>query len=218
MEFASEMVVKSSLLNLKMTEIPTKLHPDGRSGSPHLNRWRDGWRHLVFLLIYSSKWLFLIPGISLFVICTILFSILVNQQVHFNNIGIDVHTMTFIGFGILLSYQLIIFSLISKIYSINQGLIPVNEKYLKIFNVFTLERGIIIGLILFIGGLFLALKLFFYWSDLNYGAIDDIGYTFRVLISSGVLIFMGLQTIFTSFLFRIIGIINKVKFKKNEEV
>lgn len=217
MEFASEMVVKSSLFHYKITEVPTTLKKDGRSHPPHLNTWRDGWRHLVFLLIYSPKWLFLIPGLIILIISLVGFGILSFKMVYLKNVGIDIHTLTYLGFAIILSYQMILFSILSKFYAINHGLIPIKSSFLKIFKVFSLEKGIVAGLLLFFAGLILSVFLFKYWADMNYGMIQDLSYTFRILIPSVVLMVVGLQTVFSSFILRIIGIIQNHILTDNEK-
>lgn len=218
MEFASEMVVKSSLHKYKIAEVPTTLKPDGRSRPPHLKTWRDGWRHLVFLLLYSPRWLFLIPGLIILILSIIVFITLLLGSIYYNNVGIDIHTLTYIGFFIILSYQLIILAVFSKIYAVNQGLIPVRKKFLSVFNYITLERGILAGIILFAAGFVFAGILYSYWADLNFGEITDFSYTFRLLIPSIVLMVTGVQTIFTSFMLRLIGINQNVNFIDDEKV
>ncbi len=126
MEFASEMVIKSTLMGLKITEIPTVLHPDGRTRAPHLRSWRDGWRHLRFMLLFSPRWLFLIPGAFLFVLGAIVFGWLLGGPRHIGSISFDIHTMHVAGFASLLGYQLIVFAIFTKIFSVTEGLHPPN--------------------------------------------------------------------------------------------
>lgn len=214
MEFASEIVVKASLLNMKITEVPTILSPDGRTRKPHLNTWRDGWHHLRFLLMYSPKWLFLYPGIILFIISGIIFCKLVYGKIYFENHTLDIHSLTYFGFGLIFSYQLIIFSLFSKIYAVNQGLMPVSIKFKNIFKYFTLEKGLILGMILLFIGIILTIDMLLEWKTLNFGIINDIGRTFRKIIPSIVFMSIGLQTIFSSFFLSILGIIQKDIYSK----
>ena len=218
MEFASEMVVKSSLFKYKMAEVPTTLKKDGRSHPPHLHTWRDGWRHLVFLLMYSPKWLFLIPGLIILILSVIGFGVLSVKMLYLKNIGIDIHTLTYLGFAIILSYQIILFALLSKFYAVNQGLIPVRHQFMKVFKFFTLEKGLVAGLILFFAGLVFSIILFKYWADKDFGNITDFSHTFRLLIPSVILMALGIQTIFSSFILRIIGIIQHVVFLDDEKI
>jgi len=218
MEFASEMVVKSSLFKYKMAEVPTTLKKDGRSHPPHLHTWRDGWRHLVFLLMYSPKWLFLIPGLIILILSIIGFGVLSVKMLYLKNIGIDIHTLTYLGFAIILSYQIILFALLSKFYAVNQGLIPVRHQFMKVFKFFTLEKGLVTGLILFFAGLVFSIILFKYWADKDFGNITDFSHTFRLLIPSVILMALGIQTIFSSFILRIIGIIQHVVFLDDEKI
>jgi len=217
MEFASEMVVKSSLFKYKMAEVPTTLKKDGRSHPPHLHTWRDGWRHLVFLLMYSPKWLFLIPGLIILILSIIGFGVLSVKMLYLKNIGIDIHTLTYLGFAIILSYQIILFALLSKFYAVNQGLIPVKHGFMKIYKTVTLEKGLVAGLILFFAGLVFSIILFKYWADKDFGNITDFSHTFRLLIPSVILMALGIQTIFSSFILRIIGIIQHVVFLDDEK-
>jgi len=212
MEFASEMVVKSSIFKLKITEVPTILSEDGRTRPPHLRTWRDGWRHLKFLLMYSPKWLFFYPGMVLFIISTLLFVLISIDPIKANELTFDLHTLTYCGAGIILSYQILSFSYLSRIYAINQGLIPVKKKFLNLFKFFNLEKGLLAGFFIFIVGFILSLNLFLNWRQEGYGRITDLSVSFRTLIPSIVMMIIGIQTIFLSFLSSIIGTIQKVKF------
>ncbi len=160
MEFASEMVVKAALFHYRITEVPTILYPDGRTRAPHLRPWHDGWRHLRFLLLFSPKWLFMIPGIILFTLSTLLFALLAVNPIIFSSVRLDIHTLTICGFGILLSYQLLIFAVLSKIFAVHQGLIPNDKMYDRIEIFFSLEKGILIGLFLILSGMALIISLF----------------------------------------------------------
>jgi len=212
MEFASEMVVKSSIFKLKITEVPTILSEDGRTRPPHLRTWRDGWRHLKFLLMYSPKWLFFYPGMILFLMSTLLFVLISINPIKANELTFDLHTLTYCGAGIILSYQILSFSFLSRIYAINQGLIPVKKKFLNLFKFFNLEKGLLAGFFIFIVGFILSLNLFLNWRQEGYGRITDLSASFRTLIPSIVMMIIGIQTIFLSFLSSIIGTIQKVKF------
>ncbi len=205
MEFASEMVVKASTYDYRICEVPIKLHPDGRLRKPHLNTWSDGWRHLVFLLIYSPKWLFFYPSIIIFLLSLIGLLALLPGTLSIKELKLDVHSLTTSGFAAVLSFQLFIFALIVRIYSIRQGIFPAKQKHLKFINAFSLARGIISGLILFVIGAVLFLMLFIDWYNTGFGPITDIAKSFRLLIPSLTLISLGVQTIFSSFVIMIIN-------------
>jgi len=205
MEFASEMVVKASLLKLKITEVPIKLHKDGRTRAPHLNTWTDGWRHLRFLLLYSPKWLFFIPGLLLMLSGLVLTSILLFQPIHIASITLDIHTLLFSSFFVLIGFQFILFYGLTKVYTVENGLLPKSSKYDRLFSLITLEKGLILGFLLFFFGLGLALSAYFFWKELNFGNITTSS-TLKVVIASGMTMLLGVQTILFSFFFSILGL------------
>ena len=141
MEFASEMVVKASLKKLKIAEVPTILSPDGRSRPPHLNTWSDGWRHLRFLLLYSPKWLFLIPGMLLFFLGLILSSALIVKPFTIGTVTFDVHTLLFTALGMLVGFQFIIFYGLTKVYTIENGLLPKSKNMISCSNLSIWKKG-----------------------------------------------------------------------------
>lgn len=207
MEFASEMVVKASLFNLKIAEVPTKLYPDGRSRPPHLRTWRDGWRHLRFLLLYSPRWLFFYPGLILFLVSTSLFIFLIYDVIGIKHVYFDVHTMTYLALVVLFSTQLIGFYFVSKIYAVNQGLIPINKNFNRIFGILDLEKGMLFSLVLIIAGLGLFIKLLLIWKAADFKGLYDLRSTFRILVPSILLLAIGIQSLFFSFIFSTLGII-----------
>jgi hypothetical protein len=205
MEFASEMVVKASLLKMKIAEVPIKLHKDGRTRDPHLNTWTDGWRHLRFLLLYSPKWLFFIPGILLMLSGLVFTGILLFQPIHIGTITLDVHTLLFSSFFVLIGFQFILFYGLTKVYTVENGLLPKSTKYDKLFHLITLEKGLILGFLLFFLGLGLALYAYFFWKDLHFGNITNRN-TLKLVIASGTTMLLGVQTILFSFFFSILGL------------
>ena len=209
MEFASEMIVKARFFNLNIVEVPTVLYPDGRSRPPHLKTWRDGWRHLVFLLIYSPRWLFLYPGLFMFLCCSVLFGVLQFSRLKVGRVYFDIHSLIIVGFGIIVSFQIILFAVFSKVFSTNYGLIPERENYKIWYKYFNLERGIISGLLLLIMGIVILFSSLLYWKNLQFGEVKNISSTFREVILGSVLSTLGVQIIFSSFMFRIIGIESK---------
>ncbi|BAQ59678.1 dolichol-p-glucose synthetase [Geminocystis sp. NIES-3708] len=190
MEFASEMVVKSTLNGLKITEVPTTLSPDGRSRKPHLRTWRDGWRHLRFLLLYSPRWLFLYPGFFLMVMGLISTIILLSSP--------RVHSLLYSATAIIIGFQLVNFAIFTKVYGIQEGLLPQDKKFLKFLDFFTLEQGLIFGTILFILGGITSIFALFQWESVGFGSLNPI-LTMRLVIPSVTAIALGLQVIFASF-------------------
>ena len=145
MEFASEMVVKASLLQMKVSEVPTTLSPDGRSHPPHLRTWHDGWRHLRFLLMYSPRWLFLYPGIASVVVGLAACLWLLPGPRRVGDVVFDVHTLAY-GFGaILVGFQLLFFAVFTKVFAITEGLLPEDPRLNRMFEYIKLETGLVLG-------------------------------------------------------------------------
>ncbi|MGI0479762.1 glycosyltransferase family 2 protein [Geminocystis sp. CENA526] len=190
MEFASEMVVKATLNGLKLTEVPTTLSPDGRSRKPHLRTWRDGWRHLRFLLLYSPRWLFLYPGIFLMVMGLVVTMILLASP--------RVHSLLYSATAIIIGFQLVNFAIFTKVYAIQEGLLPPDKKLFNLLDRFTLEQGLILGSILFLIGLITSILALFQWESTGFGALNPV-LTMRLVIPSVTSIALGLQIIFASF-------------------
>lgn len=205
MEFASEMVVKASLNKLKITEIPTTLDKDGRSRPPHLRTWRDGWRHLRFLLMYSPRWLFLYPGAVIFVsgIAGMVWLMPSAQTVGVVTFGI--HTFVLSGFAIILGFNILLFSVLSKHSSVIHGLLPPDGIMQVAMKLLTLERLLIGGLLLVGLGAWGIINSFEHWQQSHFG---DLNYetTMRQIVPSAVTLVIGMQTVFGSFLADIISL------------
>lgn len=208
MEFASEMVVKAALLNMKIVEVPTTLSVDGRSGPSHLRTWHDGWRHLRFLLMFSPKWLFLFPGLFIIFISLIFSFILFINPIKVNGIVFDINTMIVSSFALLIGFQFVFFHSFAKIYSITSGLLPSDKKFENIFKYFTLERGLLTGIIIFLAGAIVMFMNFFNWSSAGFPDLVPSIFVRRIL--SGIVpCVLGIQIIIFSFIFSIIGIKGK---------
>ncbi|MEI7896507.1 MAG: glycosyltransferase family 2 protein [bacterium] len=212
MEFASEMVVKATIFGYKMTEVPIILYPDGRNCPPHLKTWHDGWNQLVFLLMHSPKWLFFIPSLLFFFISVGGLLCLLPGTVYFNKVGLDIHTLTIAGFMVILSYQLFLFAVFIRVFSLSHGLYIAKNKHKYFYNIFSLERGIIFGFMMLISGLGILTFLLNKWIDLDFGRIQNVSSTFRLLIPSVTLISLGIQTVFASFFLKILGISSKISY------
>ena len=205
MEFASEMVIKASLQRMRIAEIPVTLSPDGRSRPPHLRTWRDGWRHLRFMLLFSPRWLFLYPGLSLFTAGAVVGAILETGPKSFGPVTFDIHTLLLAGFACLIGYQLVVFAVFTKVFAIQQGFHPPNPGYRAMFRYVKLETGLAIGalmLILGVGGIVIAVLS---WGAVGFGSLDP-RLTMREVIPAAVLVTLGVQTIFASFFLSILGI------------
>ncbi len=194
MEFASEIVVKATLNKLKISEVPTTVFPAGRTRKPHLRTFSDGWRHLRFLLMYSPKWLFLIPG----VLC-IVFGLFSSIFIFFKFWNINATWLAVTAGLFLIGFQFVFFFALVKIYAINSGLLRKNEGYSKLFHVFTLERGLLAGLIFLIIGIVLSIYTFNIPQELR---IELIRYIIPITVS----LTLGVQLVLFSFFFSILGI------------
>ena len=205
MEFASEMVVKASLLQMKVSEVPTTLSPDGRSHPPHLRTWHDGWRHLRFLLMYSPRWLFLYPGIASIIIGLATCIWLMPGPQRIGAVVFDFHTLAY-GFGaILVGFQLLAFAVFTKVFAITEGLLPEDPRLNRMFEYIKLETGLLFGALfvaLGIAGSVLALST---WMHTSFGPITSDNLLRLVMLSVFALI-LGPQIIFSSFFLSILGL------------
>lgn len=207
MEYASEMVVKSTLYGLKITEVPTTLKKDGRSHPPHLSTWRDGWRHLKFLLMHSPDWLFLYPGLVLIVLGAVLMTVLVFGPIMIGGVGFDIQTLLYSSAMLMLGVNMVLFSKYTEGYARSTGFIPVKEPK-GLMRFFTVEKGIIVGVLLFILGIVLSILAVTVWSGASFGSLDP-SRTMRITIPAFTAIVVGVQIIFSSFFLGILQIEHK---------
>jgi len=205
MEFASEMVVKATLNKLNIVEVPTTLSPDGRSRAPHLRTWRDGWRHLRFLLLYSPRWLFLYPGMVLFLVGLVLGGVLLTGPIQIGEHALDVSALVYAMAAVLIGFQAILFAAFSRAFVANEGLMPPSPGMQKAFKVLNLERGLIIGLLLLIVGIGLAIYGFIHWGSSDFGALDARD-AIRLAVPAATLSVLGFETIMGSFFLSVLGL------------
>ena len=205
MEFASEMVIKSTLKQLKITEVPVTLRPDGRSRPPHLKPWRDGWRHLRFMLLFSPRWLFFAPGISLALLGIILGGTLSIQNIVIGRINLNVGTLMMACMAVIVGFQLVAFAFFTKVFAIAEGLLPDDPEFSRVFRFFNLEKGILLGLAVLLAGILLFLRAVWIWRDHQFGALDY-EQNLRQLIPAATLIVLGVQTVFSSFFMSALGL------------
>jgi glycosyltransferase involved in cell wall biosynthesis len=207
MEFASEMVIKASLKRMKIAEVPVTLRPDGRSRPPHLRTWRDGWRHLRFMLLFSPRWLFLYPGLALLAAGFLVGALLETGPKYIGPVRFDIHTLLLAGFASLIGYQLVVFAVFTKVFAMQQGFHPPNAGYSAMFRYLRLETGLLVGAVMFTLGVVGTLIAVFSWQSTGFGSLDP-STTMREVIPAAVLLTLGVQTVFASFFLSILGIDN----------
>lgn len=199
MEFASEMIVKATLHHLKITEVPTRLFPDGRSRRPHLRPWRDGWRHLRLLLLFSPKWLFFYPGLCLILLGIILMACLFTGPLDIGGVYFDIHTMLFGGLFMIIGLQAVCFALFVKFIADTRMNIHVTDHiFRRRIQFFTLEKGLALGLVFIWLGLAGAGYTFWFWQHLSFGELIP-AKVMRILIPAITSLILGMQLIFSSF-------------------
>jgi hypothetical protein len=197
MEFASEMVVKATLHKLRITEVPTVLSPDGRSRPPHLRSWRDGWRHLRFLMLYSPRWLFLYPGALLMLLGTMVGIWLTPGPQLIDGISLDVHTLLYAALAVIIGFQAVVFAVFTKVFAISHGLLPEDKRMDKLFDSITLEKGLIIGGTLLLLGAAGSAYAFSSWGLRWFGLLDP-SETLRTVIPAVTALTIGFQTVLSS--------------------
>jgi len=206
MEFASEMVIKSTFKGLKISEVPITLHPDGRSRPPHLKPWRDGWRHLRFMLLFSPRWLFLVPGLLLSAFGFVLAAVLAFADIKIGGIVLNVGTLAVASMTVIVGFQLVAFAFFTKVFAIGAGLLPDDPKLTRIFKVFTLEKGLLLGLLVLLGGTLLLVHAVWVWQQAHFGVLPSTEENIRRLIPAAMLVVLGIQTIFSSFFMSTLGL------------
>jgi glycosyltransferase involved in cell wall biosynthesis len=204
MEFASEMVIKASLFQAKTAEIAITLSPDGRtSHPPHLKTFRDGWRHLRFFLLFSPRWLFLMPGLALILAGTVGYA-LAMPRLSIGKMTFDVHTLLFASLAIICGYQSIAFALMTKVFAIMEGLLPEDPRLNRFFALVNLESGLSVGALGMVIGLGLLGGAVHQWSSADFGALNY-EHTMRWVIPGVMLTALGFQTILSSFFASLMG-------------
>ena len=206
MEFASEMVIKSTLKGLKISEVPITLHKDGRSRPPHLKPWRDGWRHLRFMLLFSPRWLFLVPGLLLSALWLALAAVLSFQDLKLGGVVLNVGTLVVACMTVIVGFQLVAFAFFTKVFAIAEGLLPDDPKLSRVFKTFTLEKGLVFGLLVLLGGIGLLARAVWIWQQKDFGMLPSTEENLRRLVPAATLVVLGIQTIFSSFFMSALGL------------
>jgi len=208
MEFATEMIIKSSIYGTRVTEVPITLHPDGRKAhKPHLKTFRDGWRTLRFFMMYSPRWLFLYPGLAAVLVGLVGYGVAL-PGVTALGVTFDAHTLLVCSLFILLGYQSIVFAVFAKTFAISEGLLPQNRRLDRFYEIVNLERGLIAALAALVLGLVLLGIAVNQWRLHDFGRLDY-AYTMRFVIPGVTLTALGFQTILSGFFISIMGMRRK---------
>ena len=203
MEFASEMVIKATLLGMRIAEVPVVLRKDGRSRPPHLQSWRDGWRHLRFMLLFSPRWLFLVPGLAMSLAGLLGGLWLLGGPRRVAGVELDVHSLLAASLLCVLGLQLVVFWAFTRTFAAAQGLHPPDRSFERLGRIFTLERGVLAGLVLGAAGLvFLLLAVGGWWKG-GFGPLDP-RQSMRRMIPAVTLLALGAQVVFASFFLSIL--------------
>lgn len=198
MEFASEMVVKSVLNGLVVTEVPVRLRPDGRSRAPHLRTWRDGWRHLRLLMLFSPRWLFLIPGLLLLLVGGTLMLWLLFAPLSFQDIKLGVHSMIYSGAAVIIGFQMLLFAVFTRMLGMRYGWLPHSPVYERVFAFLALERMVLLALVMLLGGGALSMAAVNEWAGLSFGDLNPEDMMRRV-VPAVTLILLGSAIFLSAF-------------------
>ncbi|HEY7371878.1 MAG TPA: glycosyltransferase family 2 protein [Polyangia bacterium] len=204
MEFATEMIIKSSLMGSRISEVPITLHPDKRrSHPPHLKTFRDGWRTLRFFMMCTPRWLYLLPGLS-FVLLGLVGYALAFPATRIGPATLGAHTLLFASLSILCGYQAILFSVFAQTFAMAEHLLPEDPVMMRAFKIINLERGLLASAIATLAGLALLFAAFWQWRAVGYGPLDY-ARTMRLVIPGATLTALGVQTFLSSFFISILG-------------
>jgi hypothetical protein len=205
MEFASEIVIKARLHRLRIAEVPIVLHKDGRDRAPHLRPWRDGWRHLRFMLLYSPRWLFLYPGLALMLVGGVASVMLVRGPVVMFDLFFDINTLLYTSAAVVLGFQLVSFSFFARILGVREGLIPEDRTLEGLYKYLSLEVGLVLGVLLMVAGLYDAVASVLEWRATSFGPLQP-STVQRAVIPSVTLLMLGCQTLFSSLFLSMLGL------------
>ena len=206
MEYATEMVAKSALHRLRVSEVPATLAPDLRDRPPHLRTWRDGWRHLRFMLLYSPRWLFLYPGALLMLAGALVMLWLLPGPQRAGSVAFDLHTLVYAAIALIVGYQAVVFALFTKTFAITEGLLPRDPRLDRLYRYVTLETGLAVGALILAGGIAGSLSAVAIWQARAFGPIDETESTLRLALVSSTAIAIGLETILASFFLSVLGL------------
>jgi hypothetical protein len=199
------MVVRATVDKLRIAEVPATLSPDGRSRPPHLRSFRDGWRHLRFLLLLSPRWLFLYPGAALMLagLASMLWLLPAPRMLF--GFGLGVNTLVFSSAAIVCGFQAVTFSIFAKVFAINARLLPPDARVHRFTSILNVEVGMALGALLFLSGLAGGAYALGLWRLASFGALDP-EITLRVVAPSATAMIVGLQLVFSSFFLGVLGL------------
>ena len=198
MEFASEMVVKSTLAGLRIAEVPTTLSPDGRSRPPHLRSWSDGWRHLRFLLVYSPTWLFFYPGLTLFAVGLLGILTLATGDLSLGRVTLGVNTLLYSALAVIVGFEAVSFARFLQYLGSRSGELPPHGLFSKLESAATLERTLGVGVALSILGLVGSVLAVVNWGEAGFGQLSA-ETMMRLTIPSVTALILGVQCVFSAF-------------------
>jgi len=199
MEFASEMVIKAAVLGLRIAEVPTTLDKDGRSRPPHLRPWRDGWRHLRFMLLFSPNWLFLYPGFTVMLAGLLVGAGLAVGPLYLHGVRLSLGTMLYCVTAVEVGVQAVLFAVLSRAWAVQEGLVPQSWRMRLVERHVTLENGILLGLALLAAGFGLGAWAVSIWSGTGFGNLD-VDKIARIVLGSSLSISLGFEVLLSSFL------------------
>jgi hypothetical protein len=205
MEFASEMVVKATLAGQHVTEVPTTLAKDGRSRPPHLHTWRDGWRHLRFLLLFSPRWLFFLPGLVLLIAGLAIGAIVVPHPFTVGTVTFDVDTLVAASAMVVIGFQSVLFWLFTQVYAGSEGFLPEEPKVQRLLEKLSLERGLLLGAAIGLAGLAGLVFSLLYWNGQKFSHLNY-EHSLRLMIPSVTALIVSCQVILGTFFLSILGI------------
>jgi hypothetical protein len=205
MEFASEMVVKATLAKQKITEVPTTLSKDGRSRPPHLRSWRDGWRHLRFLLLFSPRWLFFLPGLVLLVAGLVIGAVVAVGPLTIGDVTFDVDTLVAASAMVVIGFQAVLFWLFTQVYAGSEGFLPEEPKVQRLLGKLSLERGVLAGAAIGVAGLVGLIFSLTYWQANSFGQLNY-EHALRLMVPSVTALVVSCQLILGTFFLSILGI------------
>jgi glycosyltransferase involved in cell wall biosynthesis len=205
MEFASEMIVKAALARQRISEVPTTLGKGGRTRAPHLNTWRDGWRHLRFLLLFSPNWLFFIPGLVLLVVGLGLGGAVATGPLNIGGVSLDVDTLVACGACVDIGFQAVLFWLFTQVYAGSEGFLPEQPKVQTFLGKLSLERGLLTGVAVGLAGLVGLVFSLTYWQGHAFGHLNY-EHALRLMVPSVTALVLSCQLILGTFFLSILGI------------
>ncbi|MBM3824492.1 MAG: glycosyltransferase family 2 protein [Verrucomicrobia bacterium] len=205
MEFVSEMIIKAAIMHLPTSEVPTTLSPDGRGRPPHLRTWRDGWRNLRFMLLFSPRWLFLYPGMALMLAGLLVGGWLLPGPRPVGQVTFDVHTLLYAALAVIMGLQAVWFAILTKVFAVGERLMPPDPWISRFRKYFPLELGLLVGGLLVAGGLVGSIAAVYVWSQRNFGVLDP-GKMLRMIIPSVSAMVIGGQVILASFFLSVLSL------------